>query len=280
MASLSFSMALFCKELNELIKENEFKIVYCKDYGYECKSYFFTHLEEKVDDSEDKEVIEKYNKNRKNKKYLVDEIDYHKVTLHSFPALLDELNLLFEHSPKLEKGGLTTMIMIITKHGFEELIKDGNLYKIESEFNDTEKEKDEDEEVNEKKTEILLIENKESSLKMSIEKKGLKSIEEKEIKGYNWILQFVNTNALNNPMVTCESYKTLERVVDTLDLYINEWGVETFCGQLPETELTEEANKVFVESLKTLLSMNDGRLFEFYVKNKQWIICLNKVFIR
>lgn len=161
MASLSFCMALFCKELNKLIEDNKFKIVYCKDYDYDCKSYFFTHLKEKINDDSDNE---KQNKNRKIKKYLVSSIDYHNVNdSPTFDSLIDELNLLFEHSPKLKKGDLTTMIMILTKNGYGDLIRVNNMYKIETQFNDpkrlVDKEKDEfdDSKFNEKEHEIKKV---------------------------------------------------------------------------------------------------------------------------
>src|SRR5271156_3450863 len=137
MTSLTFSMAMFCDELNDLITENKLRVVYCKDYFYECKSYLFTHLKENPDEDDGKDDIKlfkKQNKARKNKKYLVDKIDYHKINENNFFLLVDELKLLFEFDGKYKKGKLTTIICMICKNGVDDFIHVDYLWKIESEF--------------------------------------------------------------------------------------------------------------------------------------------------
>jgi len=99
-----------------------------------------------------------------------------------------------------------------------------------------------------------------------------KVVEVKESKS-KWILSMINSNSLQNPMLYCQVCKSFNIVSQQLDHYIEE-TVEVFCGILPK----DESNELFIESLNEMkMKMsNIGKLWELYVKNKQWTICLNR----
>lgn len=99
-----------------------------------------------------------------------------------------------------------------------------------------------------------------------------KVVEVKETKP-KWVLSMINSNSLDNPMLYCYVSKDFDKVSQELDHYIEE-TVEVFGGLLS----VDESNELFVESLNEMKKKmsNIGRLWELYVKNKQWTICLNR----
>jgi len=119
MTSLTFSMAMFCKEINDMINENKLSIAYFFDKTYDCKSYYFTHL--KDDDEET-------NQGRIDKTNLVKEIDYHNMNSVNFSALIDELDLLYISASYI-KGDITNLIFQVIRENYD-IEKEDHLYKI------------------------------------------------------------------------------------------------------------------------------------------------------
>lgn len=110
MTSITFSMAEFCKELNTMIEDKN--IQYINNEYYLTKPY--------------------------DEKYIVKEIDYHKINCSNFNSLLNQLQLLFD-SVKLHRlyklGDLTKIIFKFVDRDYT-IQKSEHLYKITSYFYD------------------------------------------------------------------------------------------------------------------------------------------------
>jgi hypothetical protein len=163
MTSLTFSLAVLCKEINELCEEHKLTLSYYKDEDYGCKSYFFTHLDEYVEDQNGEEVIDYVSREkRQDKQNLVSKIDYHNINNEeAITVFIDELCLLFDREKLYKRGDLTNLVLIAVNHGYD-LFQNEHLWRIEAEYKDSELEKIVDIERQEylKKQEIKEVEKK------------------------------------------------------------------------------------------------------------------------
>jgi hypothetical protein len=144
MTSLTFSLAILCKEINELVEENKLTLSYYEDEDCGCKSYFFTHLDEIIEDQNGEEVVDSISREKRlDKKNHVDKIDYHNINFESaITVFIDELRVLFdtEQGRLYQKGELTTLVLIAVHHGYD-LFENEHLWRIEAEYKDFELEK-------------------------------------------------------------------------------------------------------------------------------------------
>lgn len=126
MTTLTFSLAVFCSEINELIAEEKLHLAYIHNTDHNQKCYYFSHLTSEEDDDGS---IKK--NSRQDKKNWVKKIDYKNLSEESIMVLLDELNNLYasEDGKKYQKRHLTETILSMTRHGCV-LSQEGNLWKF------------------------------------------------------------------------------------------------------------------------------------------------------
>lgn len=123
-ASLTFSLNVFCSEINDLVKENKLSLVYIYDNDFGTKCYLFSDLDSV-------EIVNE--KERKDEKNKVDKIDYRNMNEMSIRALIDDLTMLFL-TKKYKQRFITTLIMNISKYGYKICKNINGFWEISSEY--------------------------------------------------------------------------------------------------------------------------------------------------